>query len=371
MVYLDYSASTPVDKEVMDSFIKCNNEFIGNANSLHKLGIKINALIEASTTQIQNLLNADMYEVIYTSGATESNNLAITGYALSHQNRGKHIITSRYEHSSVNYVIDYLKSLGFEISYAECDEDGVIDLNNLRDLIREDTILVSICAVNSEIGILQPTSEIARMLKERNVAFHCDMTQAIGKVKIDITNIDMITISAHKIYGIKGVGCLLKKDSVNITPQILGGKSTTKYRSGTPSHPLIVSFSKALRLAVQNLDERYKNVVMLSNYLKTELRKREYVSINSNSKCIPHIINISIKAVKPETMLHSLEQEDIYISTKTACSDNNNISESVYYLTKDEERAKTSLRISISHLTTPEEVEYFIKCLDKCYFKLK
>lgn len=372
MIYLDYSATTPVNKEVLESFNRASLDFVGNSNSLHSLGVNANKLIKSATRQIADILNVKDHEIIYTSGSSESNNLAIKGICLKYQNRGKHIITTHYEHSSTFGPIDYLKSLGFEVSYIECDEDGLINLDNLKSLIREDTILVSINAVNSEIGIRQPVEEIGNLLKRHSKCFyHVDLTQAVGKIEVNLENIDLASFSAHKFFGLKGIGCLIKKEKVNLELLIHGGKSTTDFRSGTPAHPLIVSISKALRLATNNLKNKYDYVKDLNEYLKINLSKYKDVYINSNDKCIPHILNISIIGIKAETFMHALEKNDVYVSTKSACSDEDSLSESVLALTKDITKAKSSIRISLSYLTTKEEIDNFLKIFDKCYKELK
>ena len=361
MVYLDYSATTKTSEEVLDSFVKSSNTFIGNPNSLHKLGIEASNIIESASKQIANLLNIKPSEIIYTSGASEANNLAIKGICEKYQNRGKHIITTPLEHSSIYGPIDYLKEKGFKVDYVKLDENGLVDLNDLESLINDETILVSINAVNSEIGIMQPVEEIAKIIKKYpKCYFHSDMTQAIGKVNVNLDNIDLISFSAHKFYGIKGIGILVKKEKIDIESLIHGGKSTTKYRSGTPCTPLIISISKALRLALTDLNKKYKYVEDLNLYLTNELEKYDKVKINSNDKCIPHILNISVLGVKPETLLHALEEHDIYISTQSACSDSSAKSKAVYALTNDLDRATSSIRISLSHLTTKEELNYFL-----------
>jgi len=371
MIYLDYSATTPVNKEVLDSFNKASLDFLGNSNSLHTLGVNANKLISSATRQIADILNVKPTEIIYTSGSSESNNLAIKGVCLKYQNRGKHIITTKYEHSSVIEPLKYLKTLGFEVSYVRTDNNGVIDLDHLKSIIRDDTILVSVNAINSEIGIKQPIEEIGNILKDYNKCFyHVDLTQAIGKINVNLENIDLASFSAHKIYGLKGVGCLIKKENVSLIPLIHGGKSTTDYRSGTPAHPLIVSISKALRIANMDINKKYDYVNKLNGYIKDNLKKYNGVVINSNNKCVPHILNISIKGIKSETFMHALEKNEVFVSTKTACSDIDSYSENVLDLTNDIELAKSSIRISLSHLTTKDEIDEFIKIFDKCYYDL-
>ena len=364
MTYLDYSATTPTNNEVLNTFVEVSNKYIGNPNSLHKLGIDANNLINAATKQIADLLNIKESEIIYTSGASESNNMVIKGICEKYQNRGKRIITTEFEHSSIFGPLTYLQKKGFEVVFVKTNEFGVVDIDNLKELLTDDTILVSICAVNSEIGIIQPINEIGLLLKEYNKCyFHVDMTQALGKINIDFTNIDLASFSAHKIYGIKGIGMLYKKESISLEPLIHGGKSTTVFRSGTPATALIVSFSKAIRLSLENLDDKYKYIEVLNKTIKNNIPNG--VTINSNEYCIPNILNLSVVGIKPETMLHALEKYDIYISTQTACS-TGSVSKSVYALTKDMERAKSSIRISLSHLTKEEEINYFLECFNKC-----
>lgn len=371
MIYLDYSATTPVNKDVLDSFVKASLEFPGNSNSLHTLGVRCNKLIESATKQIADIFKIKETEIIYTSGSSESNNLAIKGVCMKYKNRGKHIITTHYEHSSIYGPLSYLQSEGFEVDFVDSDEFGLVDLKHLESLIREDTILVSINAINSEIGILQPIEEIGKIVKKNPKCFyHVDLTQAVSKVDINLENVDLASFSAHKFFGIKGIGGLIKKEKIVIEPLIHGGKSTTIFRSGTPAHPLIVSLAKALRLACDDMENKYNKVLELNNYLKEKLNKYDNVYINSNDKCIPYILNISIINIKPETFLHALEKYEVYISTQTACSSSNSLSKSVLDLTKDEARAKSSLRISLSYLTTKDELDKFIEIFDKCIKEL-
>lgn len=359
MIYLDYSATTPVNEEVLNSYIEATKKMVGNPNSLHKLGIEAKSLIDAATRQIASILKVKPNEIIYTSGASESNNTAIKGICLKYQNRGKHIITTHLEHSSIMEPLNYLKRQGFEVEYVNITENGIVDIEDLKKKIRDDTILVTIASINSEVGIVQPIKDIAALLKKYpKVYFHSDITQSLGKEKVDLTDVDLASFSAQKFYGMKGIGGLVKKENVVIEPLIHGGKSTTKDRSGTPATALIVSMAKALRLAYENLEEKQKYVKELNIFLRNELEKNE-ITINSPEVAIPNILNISLENIKPETVLHALEEKEIYISTKTACATNDS-SDAVYAITKDEEKAKHSLRISLSYLTTKKELEIFI-----------
>lgn len=366
MVYLDYSATTPVDDEVLDSFVK-SNKYFANPNSLHKLGVDAKKLIDASTNQIAKLLGVKKSEIIYTSGASESNNMVIKAME-EYENRGKTIITTNLEHSSINEPLKYLEKKGFVIKNAPLN-NGIVDIEKLEEML-DDVILVTISMVNSETGIRQPIEKIGKMLKKhKKILFHTDITQAAGKIKFDLYNVDFASFSAHKFFGIKGIGCLYKKENVDIIPLIHGGKSTTKYRSGTPATSLIVSMAKALRLSYENMDSDLNKIKELNNYLKKEISKYEKVLINSNEHSIDQIVNFSILGVKPETFMHSLEENDVYISTQSACS-SGNYSKAVLALTNDMERASSSLRVSISRKTTKEEIDLFLKAFDKSYKNL-
>lgn len=371
MIYLDYSATTPPDKRVVDVFSKVALDYFGNSNSLHKLGIKSKELENYATEEIASYLKVLPSEIIYTSCSSESNNLALKGIALKYQTRGKHIITTSLEHSSIIATCNYLTSIGFEVEFVELNEDGTVNINDLKNKLRDDTILVSISCVDSEVGIRQPVEEIGKILKDYPKCFyHVDCTQAIGKVDVDLTNIDLASISAHKFFGLKGIGMLIKKENIVIEPLIHGGKSTTVYRSGTPALPLIVSLKKALELILPNVDKNYEYITKLNDIIVTKLSSYDNIYINSTSKSIKHTINISVLNIKPETFIHALEESDIFVSTKSACSSANSMSNSIYAITKDEKRASSTIRISLSYLTTIEEVNKFLDVFDRCYHKL-
>lgn len=372
MIYLDYSATTPANREVIDTFSKVCLDYIGNPNSLHKLGVEAKRLMDASTKQVADLLKVKENEVIFTSGASEANNLAIMGVIEKYPNRGKHIITTKLEHSSVLECVNYLESIGYIIDYININEDGMIDIEHFKTLLTKDTVLVTIHHVNSEVGFCQNVNEIGKILKNYpTTIFHVDGTQAIGKIPVSLENIDLYSFSSHKFFGLKGVGCLIKKSNIEIEPLIHGGKSQTNYRSGTPALPLIVSTAKALRLALYDSEKKYNYVKELSDYLKEEVKKIDGVVVNSNENCIPHIVNMSILGIKPETMLHALEEKDIYISTKTACSKDNSNSLTLTTIGKDDSISGHSIRISISYLTTEEEINSFVDNLNNYIQKLK
>ena len=370
MIYLDNSATTMVDDRVLDTFNKVCKNYPGNSNSLHSLGIKSKELEDYATEKISNLLGVKPSEIIYTSGASESNNTVLKGVASKYKNRGNHIITTPLEHSSILETCKYLESKGFIIDYVKIKDNGLIDIEDLERLLTDNTILVSVAYVDSELGIRQDIDTISKIVKKHpKCYFHVDATQAIGKIKVDPTSIDFISMSAHKIFGLKGIGLLIKKDNIVIDNLIHGGKSTTIYRSGTPALPLICSLMKALELIIPNIDKNYEYVSSLSRKIKDNLKKYDNIHINSTENSIPYIINFSVIGVKPETFIHTMEEENIYLSTKSACS-TSDVSLSVDSIYHNREISMSSIRISLSYKNTEEEIDKFIKAFDKIYNKL-
>lgn len=368
MIYLDYSATTPVDEEVLFSYIKTTKDYIGNPNSLHKLGMESKRLMDSATKQVADLLKVKKEEVIFTSSASESNNMALVGVVEKYPMRNKRIITTKLEHSSILETVHYLERKGYKIDYVKILEDGRVDMEDLKRLLNEDPLLVSIGWVNSEVGIIQDIKKIANLIKKYpKTIFHVDATQAVGKIPIDLENIDLLSFSAHKFFGLKGIGCLVKKDKIEIEPLIHGGKSQTIYRSGTPALPLIVSMAKALRLALENLDVKMEKVERYNQMLQENLRKIPGVVINSNVFSSCYILNISISGIKPETFIHALEQEEVYVSTKTACAKDTSTSLTLETMGKSQEISTSSIRISLSSRTTEEELIKFLKIFKNCY----
>lgn len=369
MIYLDYSATTPVLKEILDSYNKVTIDYFGNPNSLHSLGVKSRELLNSATKQISNIFKIKEEEIIYTSGSTEANNLALIGTALAHGKRGSHIVVSKLEHESIYGICNYLESIGFYIDYVKNTADGVIDLDDLNGLVNENTILVSICAVNSELGIRQPLKTIKQVINKENpnTIFHSDMTQAVGKIPINLGDVDMASMSGHKIYGPKGIGMLYKKIGINIKPILYG--SNKDIRPGTPALPLIVSFSKALRIANSDLDKKENTIKKHNDKICEFLSGYPKILINKTPYSIPNILNISLMNIKPETFIHALEKHDVYVSSNTACS-SGKISSAVLGVYGDKKRALTTIRISLSYMTTNEEINEFINIFESVYNKL-
>ena len=368
MIYLDYAASTPVDKKVLDLYYDTVLKYYANPNSSHKLGIEARNLIDDSTNNIASILGVLPCEIIYTSGASESNNLVIKGICERYKNRGKHILISALEHNSIVSASTYFQERGFEVELIPVNKDGLIDITALKNLLRDDTILVSVCYVDSEIGLKQPIETIGEILREYpNCVFHTDASQAVGKISTNFNNVDLVTITPHKFYGLNGIGIVIKKKDISLTPQINGGKSLTIYRSGTPDTASIVSLKLALEIAVENLSNRYDYIKELSEILKQELKKYKNVHINNTDASIPHTINFSVKGIKSIDLQKKLEDYNIYVSTKTSCCPIETPSKLVYALTKDKILSSTSIRVSLSHLTTKEEINEFLRVFDIIY----
>lgn len=370
-IYLDYMANTPIDTDILDTFNQAYKNFYGNPNSLHKWGNLAKNELDKCTNKILEIFNLKDYELIYTSGASESNNLATKGIARSYRQDGKHIISTYLEHSSLSGSLTFLQQQGYEIELVNIDQNGRVDLEHLKELLRNDTILVSISYIDSELGVLQPIDEIKNILKDYpNCFFHTDATQAIGKVNVNFENIDLITFTPHKFYGLNSSGALLKRKDIILEPLINGGKSTTIYRSGTPDLPMAIAMVKALEKAIENFDERLKIISEINSTIRNSLKNYPLVTINSTEYSIPYTLNISVKGIKATKFQEELNNENIYISTKSACDVPNSPSRAVFAVSKDRKNALSSFRLSFSHLTTSEEINQFLKIFDKIYTKL-
>lgn len=372
-IYLDYASNTPVDKDVLNTFNEITLKYFANPNSTHILGKVTNKKIQETTENIIKELSKkanldENMEIIYTSGSSESNNLAIKGIAKSYKENGKHIISTFLEHSSVSSPLTYLKEQGYEIDIVNITNEGKVDLEHLKSLIRKDTILVSICYVDSEVGIVQPIEEIAKIVKEYpNCFFHVDCTQAVGKINIDLKNIDLISFAPHKFYGLNGFGALIKNKEIVLEPLINGGASTTIYRSGTPVIGQICALEKALEISFDNLEERKKYVKNINKKLRENLSKYKDVKINTISDENPFILNISVNGVKATEFKNKLEEYGVCISIKSACTITITPSRIVMAMTHDRKRALASFRISLSHLVKESEINKFLEIFDKCY----
>lgn len=371
MIYLDYAATTPTAPKVLETFCELSTKYIANPNSSHDLGTQAKLHLDEVTQGIAELIGVTQKEIIYTSGASEANNLAIKGIASYYKRYGKHIITTYLEHASVIGPITALKNSGYEVDFVNILENGLVDLEHLKELLREDTILVSIHYVDSEIGIRQDMDKISALVNEYPHCFlHVDATQAIGKIKFSVQHIDLMSLSSHKFYGLKGCGMLIKKDHVMLEPLIHGGISTTPFRSGTPAVALAGSTKEALSQAIKEQDKRFQHVSELNHILRKKLKTFKNLKINSPATSIPFILNLSILGISSVHFQKALEEYECYISTKSACCSPQAPSQAVYALTQDKKRAISSLRVSLSHLTTPEECYAFLEYFELCYKKI-
>lgn len=367
MIYLDYSATTPMSLDAIDTYTKISKDYIGSVFSNNNLGLKAKKLLNDTTKEISNLFNIMESEITYTSGATEANNIALIGSSLANHKRGKHIIVSKLEHKSIYEICNYLESIGFEISYVNNDIDGLVDFEDLKNLIREDTILVSITAVNADTGVRQPLKMLRQIVKKENenTVFHSDLSQAIGKTPINFRDIDLGSISAHRIYGPKGIGFLYKNNQIKIAP-ILYGNRINNYKPGMPPLPLIVSMKECLKMAVRDIDKRDKYVSLLNERIINKITKIEGIKVNKTKYSIPHILNISFDNIMAETMANILSSKEIYVSTNL----NNEINNSVMAIYNDLKRSKSTMRISLSHLTTVMEINRFLEIFELEYSEL-
>ncbi|MDY0178060.1 MAG: cysteine desulfurase family protein [Bacilli bacterium] len=367
MIYFDNASTTLVDPEILKTYIDLTKKHYANPASSHIFGQETNRILELARRQILTSLQLENCDLVFTSGATESNNLAIKGYALRNKANGKHLIVSKIEHPSVLETVRELeREYGFNVSYLNIDENGNIDLDELKQTIRSDTILVSIMAVNNEIGVVNPIEKIADIIVNyKKIAFHVDAVQALGKVKIDYSNVDMITISAHKINGLKSCGVLIKKKNIKLTSLNHGGEQENGLRSGTNDVAMAGAFAKTIRLSLDNFKERNEHVKTLADKLKDWLLvNSQVVILNSHSTENPYIVNFSLKNKKASVVVEALSKRDIMVSSVSACSSRHEpISHVLEAMSHDEQRAKNTIRVSFSHLNTLEEVESFISTL--------
>lgn len=372
MIYLDYSANTPVDEAVLQHFCEVERNCPGNANSRHAAGTAAKAAIDAATQSIARSLNVQPAEIIYTSGASEANNFAIKSIARLERHHGRHIISTPLEHSSVSGTLTALQEQGYEIDLVDIKQDGTVDLAHLRELLRPDTILVAVTAVDSELGVVQPVTEIAALLKDYpHCHLHVDATQAVGKLPLpSFEGIDTLSLTAHKFYGLNGIGLLIKRRNLALEPLIHGGESTTIYRSGTPTVALASSLACALDLAVTDLPGRVDHVAKLNAELRAALSTYPLVRINSPEHAIPHVLNLSVRNVKGTVFQRELDAKGVCVSVKSACSSDGLPSRAVFAVSRDRRNALSSWRISLSHLTTEDEIKAFLQAFDVCYREL-
>ncbi|WP_261815873.1 IscS subfamily cysteine desulfurase [Vibrio gallicus] len=377
-IYLDYSATCPVDERVAQKlvqFLTMDGTFGNPASRSHRFGWQAEEAVDTAREQIADLLNADPREIVFTSGATESDNLAIKGAANFYSKRGKHVITSKTEHKAVLDPCRQLERDGFEVTYLEPEANGLIDLNKLKDAMREDTVLVSIMHVNNEIGVIQDINSIGELCRERKIIFHVDAAQSAGKLPIDVqeTKVDLMSLSAHKVYGPKGIGALYvrRKPRIRLEAQMHGGGHERGFRSGTlPTHQ-IVGMGEAFRVAKLDMEKDYQHALSLRNRLLDKLKGLEELTINGDlEQRVPHNLNVSFAFVEGESLLMALK--DLAVSSGSACTSAS--LEPSYVLRAlglNDELAHSSVRFSFGRHTTEEEIDYAAQQICEAVTKLR
>ena len=368
--YLDNSATTRPYKEVVDIVSKTMFENYGNPSSMHTLGVETEKMVRIARENIAKTLKAEPKEIIFTSGGTESDNMAIMGTAKALKRKGMHIIVSPFEHPAVERCMEILKKEGFEISYLSVNEKGLINIDELKTLIREDTILVCVMAVNNEIGVKQDLEAMGAAVKECNkdTYFMVDAVQAFGKIPLNVKKmkIDLLSVSGHKINGPKGIGILYVNSNIRIVPLINGGGQQGDMRSGTDNVPGILGLEKAVSITMDHLDEEAARLYELRSYLIEKLGKLEDVYVNSpdNETSAPHIVSISVKGIRSEVLLHSLEEKNIYVSAGSACSSHKRTpSKTLTAIGLEKDLIASTVRVSMGVYTTREELDYFVENL--------
>ena len=367
-IYLDNAATTKMNDKVFEEMIPYLKDNYGNPSSAYKIGRDNKEIIENARKEVAEILNASPSEIYFTSGGSEADNMALKGIALGNVDKGKHIITSKIEHPAVLDTCKELEREGFEISYIGVNENGIVDLTELENKIRKDTILISIMLANNEIGTIQPIKKISKIAKKNNILFHTDSVQAVGNIKIDVQdmNIDALSLSAHKFYGPKGIGVLYLRDGIKFRKYLNGGHQERNRRAGTENVAGIVGLSKAMSLSYENLEENNKRIIELRNYFINEIKKNiKKIKINGDlENRLPGNINVSFEFVEADNILHELDKRGIYISTGSACTTGSIESSHVLRaIWLSDGMAHATIRISIGKYNTKEEIDYAIKCI--------
>lgn len=369
-VYLDNSATTKAYPEVVSLVVDIMTNDYGNASSMHLKGVDAEKYLKYSKATIAGIMKVKEKEIFFTSGGTESDNWALMGAAFANHRSGKHLITTKIEHPAILRTMEHLKELGFDITYLSVNRYGQILLEELRNAIRPDTILVSIMFVNNEVGAIQPIDEAGEIIKQTNprTLFHVDAVQGFGKLRLlpKKWKIDMVSVSGHKIHGPKGTGFLYIDEKVKIKPIIYGGGQQNGYRSGTENVPGVAGLGKATELIYRNLVEDTNRLYCLKKKLVSGLLKIDHVKINGpqDETGAPHIVSASIAGIRSEVMLHSLEDKGVYVSAGSACSSHKHtVSDTLSAMGLSTEYMDSTIRFSLSVFTTEEEIEYTLKCL--------
>ena len=375
MIYFDNSATTPIFPQSLDAYIKTSQRIIGNPSSLHDLGNQANRLLQQARKQIAELITVTPDEIYFTSGGTEGDNWVLKGTMIEKREYGNHMIISGIEHPAVSETAEQLKSLGVEVSIAPVNNQGFVIVDELKKLIRKDTVLVSIMAVNNEIGSIQPILEISELLKEYpKIHFHVDAVQAIGKVSLSewlTERVDFATFSAHKFHGPRGIGFIYWKKGRRLAPLLNGGGQEKNQRSGTENVPAIVAMAKALRIALDRKLQKPDHTKHLKEALINALKAYEKVTIFSEGEdYAPHILCFSLKGIRGEVLVHALEEKQIFISTTSACSSRKHLASSTLHaMHVPDDLATSAVRISLDESHSMAEVEQFMIIFKQLYKK--
>ncbi|HAF66936.1 MAG TPA: cysteine desulfurase NifS [Clostridiales bacterium UBA9857] len=376
LVYLDHSATTPVRPEVLAAMLPYFANKFGNASSVHRWGYEARQAINDAREKVASLIEASPNEILFTSGGTESDNLAIRGVAHSRKAKGKHLITSQIEHHAVLHTFEALQKEGFEVTFVPCDKYGLIDPDDIKRAIRKDTILISIMHGQNEVGTIEPIKDIGAIAREHGVLFHTDAVQSAGKVPIDVRdmNIDLLTVSSHKIYGPKGVGALYVRKGVRLVPQITGGAHERRMRAGTENVPGIVGFGEACRLAKADLPEESQRLANLRDKLiQGILDKIPDVVLNGHPTLrLPHNVNVSVKYLEGESILLNLDRMGVAASSGSACTSGSlEPSHVLLAMGLSHETAHGSLRFTLGRSNTEEDIDYVLEVLPPIVEKLR
>jgi cysteine desulfurase len=372
MIYLDYAADTPASERALEAFCGAARAYGANPNSGHAPGVAARRRLDQAAERIATMLGAEPGEVVMTSGATEANNLAILGAARAYQSRGRHLIASPMEHASVTGPLTALAAEGFELDFLRVGPDGRVDIEHLKGLLRSDTTLVSVCAVDSEVGVVQPLREVRAALGAYpNCRLHVDATQAVGKLPVDLSVGDLVTLSPHKFYGIAGSGVLIVRGGMRLAPLFHGGVGQTPYRSGTPALALSVAAEAALEDALEHLNERLEAVARLNRRLRAGFSGMDFVIINSPLDASPFILNVSVAGIRARDLIARLDEAGVYVSSKSACCAPASPSRPVLAMTGDRKRAMNTVRLSLSHMTTADEIDEALRAFRACAAELE
>lgn len=364
-VYLDHAATTPLRKEVLEAMMPIYQEHFGNPSSIHRFGRRARQAVDEARVTLAKTINAHPNELIFTSGGTEADNLAILGFVANHQHRGHHLITTQIEHHAILDTFKHLEQRGFDVTYLPVDESGRIAIESLREALRDDTILVSIMYGNNETGALQPIDEIGQLLADKNITFHTDAVQAFGSVPIDVlaSRIDMMSTSAHKINGPKGIGFLYVKKELILEPQSFGGEQERKRRSGTENVAGIVGFAKAAELAILEMEQKVAIYTRLKEQLLAGFEKEQIAhSVNGDiERSLPHLLNVSFHGKKVDSLLVNLDLAGIAVSSGSACTAGTlQPSHVLKAMFDDEERVRSAIRFSLGLGNDENDIDYVV-----------